>query len=139
MSCTMSRHHKYYGPWSAFFQYCLERSRLSQNSLAEITGDPQQSINNYLIGRTRPPLDRIEAYAKALQLEGSEFANFLLLAHQAHTPELVLKRLEDLERKLALAERTAIELQAERATLVERLARLRTEVSQLHAKLPDDR
>jgi hypothetical protein len=93
----MRREHAFYSGWCRLFDFHLKRLRWSAAAFAVKANRSQQAIHAYLVGRARPPLDQVPLWAAMLGLHGEERARFILAAQEAHVPEPVWKRLQDLE------------------------------------------
>ncbi len=91
------KQHKFYGPWCSFFQYCLDRSGTSQYLFSDLVEETQPSINQYLTGRSKPPIEKIVKYADVLKLNKDDRERFIWLAHQSYTPTVVWDRVIKLE------------------------------------------
>jgi transcriptional regulator with XRE-family HTH domain len=101
--------------FTTFLRGFLEQRGMSQRDFAKAIGTTQSAISHYLADRAPPPLDQIDAWAKALEIPigSAEHARFVDLAALAHLPaearprfERMLDRIEAIEATLApLADR----------------------------------
>jgi transcriptional regulator with XRE-family HTH domain len=98
---ALMRTHAYYSVWCATFQAHLKRKGLTQEAFARMVGRPQQTIQAFLSGRNKPPLELIIPWADALKLRGAEREQFVTLAYEPHTPPAVWSMLEDLQAQVA--------------------------------------
>jgi hypothetical protein len=94
----MRREHAFYSRWCQLFDFHLKRLGWSAVGFAEKANRSQQAIHAYLCGRARPPLNQVPIWAAMLGLRGEERDRFIYAAQEAHVPELVWKRLQELER-----------------------------------------
>ncbi len=62
-------------------------------------------LSKVIAGKKPPPLDRIDAWASALKLEGADLEHFLDLACLAHLPEVVRPRFERILSRLEAQEK----------------------------------
>jgi transcriptional regulator with XRE-family HTH domain len=94
----MRREHAFYSGWCRLFDFHLKRLGLSASAFAERANRSQQAIHSYLSGRARPPLDQVPIWAAMLGLQGAERERFVSAAAEAHVPQLIWRRLQELER-----------------------------------------
>jgi transcriptional regulator with XRE-family HTH domain len=111
------REQKFYGPWCSFFQFCMDRAKLSQGAFGDLCGETQQMIYQYVSGRSKPPLDKLTLFATSLRLSKDDAERFIWLAHQAYTPTAVWTRIEKLENLVVTMETEIGHLRAELADL----------------------
>jgi transcriptional regulator with XRE-family HTH domain len=126
------RQHKYDGAWCGLVRYAMKRAGLSQRSLAAALGEPVPSVNAWVSGKTRPPLEDLETWADALRLSGEERAQFRWQALEGYCHEEVWERCRDLERQLADAA-------VRGSTIATELSELRAHCGDLRSKLADAR
>jgi ubiquinone biosynthesis protein UbiJ len=95
----------------------LARRALTQADFARLVGKAPGVVQFIRVGRRRPPLARIEAWADALALRGEDRRRFLEAARLEHCPPEIRhlvatlrRRVERMERQEAEAERRAAEL-----------------------------
>ncbi len=62
-------------------------------------------VSKVMAGKLPPPLDRLNAWADALKLEGADLEHFLDLACLAHLPEVVRPRFERILSRLEAQEK----------------------------------
>jgi transcriptional regulator with XRE-family HTH domain len=115
---------------------------MSQHQLAAAIGEPVSSINAWVAGKTRPPLEDLETWANALRLSTDERAQFRWHALEGYCHEEVWAKCARLERELADAavegSRLATEcseLRAHCGDLREKLAHARGQIAELSAQL----
>lgn len=83
-----------------FFISSLKNSGLSNTEFASRAGASKQHVTDMARKRRTPPLDRLDAWADALHLEGDRRAEFIRLAYLAHAPEQVRQLVEARRRVL---------------------------------------
>lgn len=92
--------HKFIGPWCHLLRFHLDRHKkagtLTRMNFTHRIGMTEQMVNAYLVGRSRPPLDRVELMADVLSLTGTERETFLFQANQHYTPISVWEQLGQL-------------------------------------------
>jgi|ERR1043165_6240681 transcriptional regulator with XRE-family HTH domain len=80
---------KWHGPWCTFFASLLDERKLNPTEFAMLVNDRQNNVWQYLNGVIRPPLKKLENYAKRLKLDDAERAKFIRLGRIAHAPQEV--------------------------------------------------
>ena len=108
---------KWYGPWCSKFASLLEERRLNPSDFALLAGDRQNNVWQYLRGVIRPPLQKLDIYAKKLKLDDRERAKFIKLGRLAHAPQEIREEME-------LLRNTQEELRAELLTMKDHLRQL---------------
>ncbi len=111
------REHKFYGPWCSFFQFAMDRAKLNHSKFADLCGEMQQSIHQYVTGRTKPPLEKLGKFAEVLKLNRADTERFIWLGHQSYTPSVVWERLAKLEDLLTTMETEVTGLRSQLADL----------------------
>lgn len=110
MSTDGKRKGKWAGPWSEYFSSLLTERKLNDYDFAKLADDAQPTIWQYINGDIRPPLNKLEHFARKLHLDSSEKTKFIRLARLAHSPPEIQKEMLDMrrERDDAVAELAAI-------------------------------
>lgn len=89
---------KWYGPWAAYLHALMEERRLNPSDFAVLVGDQQNNIWNYLHGVIRPPIKKLDMWARRMQLDENEHKKFIHLGKLGHTDPEIVKEIEDLKR-----------------------------------------
>lgn len=100
---TDSTHGKWYGAWSAYLAALLEERKLNPSDFAVLVGDRQNNVWQYLRGVIRPPLAKLELWARRLKLDEAEKAKFIRLGRLGHAPKEVRDEIERLRGALGNA------------------------------------
>lgn len=87
---------KWHGPWCTYFASLLDERKLNPTDFSLLVNDLQNNIWQYLNGLIRPPLNKIDLFAKKLKLDEAERAKFIRLARLAHSPDAVQDELGSL-------------------------------------------
>ena len=90
--------------FGAFLDELLARRDLRQADFARLVGKAPGVVQFIRIGRRRPPLALLEAWADALALRGEERRRFLELGRLEHCPPEIRRLVASLRRRLADAE-----------------------------------
>lgn len=98
---------KWYGPWCSYFVALLEERRLNPTDFALLIGDRQNNVWQYMRGIIRPPLKKLEMWARRLKLDDKERTKFIRLARMAHAPADLRIEMEEL-RSTNLANRAEL-------------------------------
>lgn len=78
---------------------------LTQQDIAEAVGTSQQTVSRWLSGLTIPPLDRIPALARVIEVDETELAEAYLAESKKQSARVPrIKSLSDLDRRLAAVE-----------------------------------
>jgi transcriptional regulator with XRE-family HTH domain len=88
------RRGKWYSAWCPLMESLLQERELNVVKFAEKVGEPHNNISQYLSGVVRPPLDKIEEWARVLELEDGRKQWFIRLAYIAHTHKYVNAEME---------------------------------------------
>jgi len=107
----------YSGAWCHRLFSIMQAKRLTQEQAAEALGMRQGTLWGYLHGRTKPPTEKLEAWADGLKLHGSDRDQFIWLAHEFHVPILVWDRCRALAEELEATLASARDLRDRLATL----------------------
>jgi transcriptional regulator with XRE-family HTH domain len=121
-----ARKHKYEGAWCQLVKFAMARAGMSQQRLAAETGEALSNINQWVNGKAKPPIDRLEIFDVPLRFTAQEREQSRWYALEAYCHEEVWKRLQELERLVAAGE-------SERDALAAELARLRDQLGGLAA------
>lgn len=78
--------------FGGFLAERIERARLTRIAFAKAIGSSSGFMTDVIKGRRTPPLDRLDAWADVLGLDGQERTLFLDLAALAHLPDEVRPR-----------------------------------------------
>ncbi len=102
---------------------------LSQNKAGPLLGCAGPFVNQIIRGKRTPPLDRIDAWATALELDDATRASFRRLAAISHLPREVQAEFTELiegnAKRIAILEQTFTELTATNNALRAELATLK--------------
>lgn len=112
-----SRSHKYKCAWGAFVRFLLEKNGLSEADLASRLRIAPGQVNQYINGRSKPPIGELSAWAEALRCTGDEAERLSWLALEPWTPAMVWAKIRRLEDSLRDHEATAMALARELADL----------------------
>lgn len=89
--------HGFHSHWCVLLEYHLKRRRLNVSNFAASVGRSQQVVHTYISGRARPPLELVAEWAAVLRLTPAEQTQFVQAAFEVHTPEVIWRRLMELE------------------------------------------
>jgi len=94
--------------FTELFREALDRKGLSHARFAEQVGVTPAFVSMVATKRSKPPLERIVAWAKALNFSDPEYTRFITWAYLAHCPEVIRDdylrlrgRVDKLERRVA--------------------------------------
>jgi transcriptional regulator with XRE-family HTH domain len=111
---TEAQRGKWYGPWCSFLVSLLDERKLNPSDFAALVGDRQNNVWQYLRGIIRPPLKKLDLWARRLKLDDAERAKFIRMARLAHAPQEIRDEIESLRNAQAA---TAAQLAATRKVL----------------------
>jgi len=83
--------------FTALLEQHLQARKLSLRAFAEAVGMHFANVHKVAQGNRKPPLDRIELWARELGLKKQEAEAFVLAAHLAHATDLVREYVRKLE------------------------------------------
>lgn len=98
-------HGKWHGPWCTYFQALLDERGLNPSDFAALSGEPQHNVWRYLNGIIRPPVKKLPAWSRKLDLDDAEAEKFRRLAVIAHASPELRAEVDELRHNLA-AQRT---------------------------------
>lgn len=90
--------------WGSLFLELLSQRGWSQRDFGKLVGMSQPNISKAIRGHPKvhgPPLERIDAWADTLELQGDLRLRFVRLAYLAHAPLQIRAMVDDFERQMA--------------------------------------
>lgn len=134
-------------PFGVLLQSLIKaKPGLTQNGFAKLTSTDAPFLSQIVNGHRTPPLDRIAAWAEALELVGFQRERFVQLANLEHANEFVRELVHQLNAQLELQQQridglnSAIDqVLAEKAGAEKENVALRTEVRALEQAIADQK
>ncbi len=103
---TEAKRGRYYGAWCSYLRALMEENMLRPAQFAETLREKRNNLTQYMSGQVRPPVKKLEPWARALNLTESERAKFIRLGLLEWAPKEVREEMETLRRRAMNAEAT---------------------------------
>lgn len=84
-------------PFGPILKSLIKQRGMTITAFSKAAGVSRNMADFVVRNKRRPQLDQLGAWAEILGLRGNERDEFVLAGNWVHTPELIRKRLADLE------------------------------------------